>query len=66
MARMEDGRAIKILTLIDECTRESLAIHGAPRIRAHDVTELLADVMIQRGIPNTYAPTMGHRCSQGV
>ena len=51
MARTEDGRAIKILTLIDEYTRESLAIYAARRIRAHDVIELLADVMIQRGVP---------------
>ena len=51
MARTEDGRAIKILTLIDEYTRESLAIYAARRIRAQDVIELLADVMTTRGIP---------------
>jgi len=51
MARTEDGRAIKILTLIDEYTRESLAIYAARRIRAHEVIELLADVMTARGIP---------------
>lgn len=51
MARTEDGRAITILTLIDEYTRESLAIYAARRIRAHDVIELLADVMTARGIP---------------
>jgi len=51
MARTEDGRAIKILTLIDEYTRGSLAIYAARRIRAHDVIERLADVMIQRGVP---------------
>ncbi len=51
MARTEDGRAIKILTLIDKYTQESLAIYAARRIRAHDVVEFLADVMIQRGIP---------------
>jgi len=51
MARTEDGRAIKILTLIDEYTRESLAIYAARGIRAHDVIELLADVMTARGIP---------------
>lgn len=51
MARTEDGRAVKILTLIDEHRRESLAIYAARRIGAHNVIELLADVMIQRGIP---------------
>jgi len=51
MDRTADGRPLKILTLIDEYTRESLAIYAARRIRAHKVIELLADVMTARGIP---------------
>ena len=51
MAPAEDGRAIKILTLIHGCTRESLAIFPARHIRVPDVIELLADVLINRGIP---------------
>jgi transposase InsO family protein len=51
MDRTADGRAIKILTLIDEFTKEALAIYAARRIRAHDVIDLFADVMIERGIP---------------
>jgi transposase InsO family protein len=51
MGRSADGRAIKILTLIDEFTKEALAIYAARRIRAHDVIDLFADVMIERGIP---------------
>ena len=51
MDRTVDGRPLKILTLIDEFTKEALAIYVARRIRAHDVIDVLADVMIERGIP---------------
>ena len=51
MDRTDDGRPIKMLTLIDEFTKESLAIYPARRIRAHDVIDIFADVMIERGVP---------------
>jgi putative transposase len=51
MDRTDDGRAIKMLTLIDEYTKESLAIYPARRIRSHDVIDIFADVMIERGVP---------------
>jgi putative transposase len=49
--RTDDGRAVKIMTLIDESTRECLAIHVARRIRSSDVIDILADVMQVRGVP---------------
>ena len=51
MDRTDDGRVIKILTLIDEYTKEALAIYPARRIRANDVIDLFADVMVERGVP---------------
>ena len=51
MDRTADGRPLKILTLIDEYTKEALAIHTARRICANDVIDIFADVMIERGIP---------------
>ena len=51
MDRTDDGRAIKILTLIDECTKEALAVYPARRIRANDVIGIFADVMVERGVP---------------
>jgi putative transposase len=51
MDRTDDGRPIKILTLIDEHTKEALAIVPARRIRSNDVIDIFADVMIERGIP---------------
>ena len=40
-----------MLTLIDEYTRESLAIRVARRLNSYDVIETLADAMLARGIP---------------
>ena len=51
MDRTHDGRVLKILTLIDEYTKEALAVHVARRIRASDVIDILADVMVERGVP---------------
>lgn len=51
MDRTDDGRPLKLLTLIDEYTRECLAILVARRIRSNDVIDLLADVMQTRGVP---------------
>lgn len=49
--RTQDGRVLKILTLIDEYTKESLAIHVAGRIRASDVIYIFVDVIVERGVP---------------
>jgi transposase InsO family protein len=46
-----DGRTLRMLTLIDEYTRECLAIRVARRLGRHEVIEALADVMLYRGIP---------------
>jgi len=46
-----DGRALRILTLIDEYTRECLAIRVARRLASLEVIETLADVMLLRGVP---------------
>ena len=40
-----------MLTLIDEYTRECLAIRVARRLGSQEVIETLADVMLWRGIP---------------
>jgi len=46
-----DGRGIRMLTLIDEYTRECLAICVARRLGRYEVIEALADVMLFRGTP---------------
>jgi len=50
-ARTQEGRRLRILTLIDEYTRECLALRVARRLNSWDVIETLSDVMLWRGIP---------------
>ena len=50
-SRTHDGRALKLLTVLDEHTRECLAIMVARKIRAHDVLEVLADLFVRHGPP---------------
>jgi len=49
--RTHDGRPLKMLTLIDEFTRECLAITVARQMQSLDVIETLADLFIRRGRP---------------
>jgi putative transposase len=46
-----DGRRIRVLTLVDNHTRESLAIHVAQRIRGMEVVEVLERVSKEHGKP---------------
>jgi transposase InsO family protein len=49
--RTADGRAFKILNIIDEYTRECLASVVARKIKAQDVIDTLFNLFIYRGIP---------------
>ena len=49
--RAEDGRALRILTLIDEYTRECLALKVARKLNSQDVLEQLGYLFIYRGLP---------------
>jgi transposase InsO family protein len=49
--KTHDGRALKIFTVIDEFTRESLAIRVSRKLTSQDVIEQLADLFIVRGVP---------------
>lgn len=49
--RTADGRRLKLLTIVDEFTRECLAIHVARSIKAVDVIDQLAALFIERGAP---------------
>ena len=50
-SRTHDGRALKLLTVLDEHTRECLAIVVARKIRSHDALEVLADLFVRHGPP---------------
>ena len=49
--RTEDGRRLKMLTVIDEFSRECLAIHVARSIKSSDVIDVLMSLMAERGSP---------------
>ena len=49
--RTADGRSFKTLNIIDEYTRECLAIRVSRKLRNQDVIDLLFNLFIFRGIP---------------
>jgi putative transposase len=50
--RTSDGRAFRMLTLIDEHTRECLAIDVARSLKSGEVLERLSDLFVCRGVPS--------------
>jgi putative transposase len=50
-AQTHDGRKLRLMTLIDEFTRECLAIRVARRINSFGVIETMANAMLERGVP---------------
>ena len=57
--RTHDGRPIRMLTMIDEFTRESLAIRVARRMCSEDVLDVLTELFVERGTPDV--PALGQR-----
>jgi putative transposase len=51
MDRTSDGRSFRMLTLIDEHSRECLAIDVARSLKSEDVLERLSDLFVRRGVP---------------
>lgn len=49
--RTKDGRPIKMFNVIDEFTRECLAIEVKRRMRSQDVIEVLGNLFLARGTP---------------
>jgi len=49
--RTHDGRAFRMLTLVDEFTRECLSIDVARRLNSDDVLERLSWLFATRGVP---------------
>ena len=50
--RTQDGRPVRMLTLVDEHTRECLSIDTARRLTSEDVLERLAWLFVTRGVPD--------------
>lgn len=49
--RTYNGVKFRILNVIDEFTKECLAVKVARRLTSHNVVEVLTDLFIQRGVP---------------
>ena len=49
--RTENGRTLKWLSIVDEYTRECLALVVARSLRAEDVIDILAELFHLRGVP---------------
>jgi transposase InsO family protein len=49
--RTRDGRKFRMLCVVDEFTREALAIRVARQLSSTDVIDVLADLFVGRGVP---------------
>jgi len=49
--RTYNGKSFRILTVIDEYTRECLALRVERKLKSEDVIDTLADLFIRKGIP---------------
>ena len=49
--RTEDGRAFRMLNVLDEFSRESLAIRVRRTLSSNDVLDVLSDRFLLRGVP---------------
>ena len=65
-ARTHDGRTLRLLTLLDEVTRECLAIRVERRIGSPEVIETLSDVILCEGSRSLFDPTTAQRFWPGT
>ena len=52
MDRTHDGKAFRMLTVIDEFTRQSLAIHVDRKLNSESVLECIAELFVKHGPPD--------------
>jgi putative transposase len=50
--RLADGSKVRMLTVIDEYSRECLAIRVQRHLKSHDVLDVLSDLFLSKGIPD--------------
>ncbi len=59
--RTHDGRPVRMRGIVDEFTRECLAIEVARSLRSEHVLECLGDLFVKRGLPGgVCSSTMCH------
>ena len=52
MDRTHDGRAFRMLTVIDEFTRQSLAIHVDRRLNSEKILDRISELFVKHGPPD--------------
>ena len=52
LTRTHDGRPVRMLTVLDEHTRECLAIDTDRKLNHQNVLECLADLFVHKGVPD--------------
>ena len=62
MYRTQDGRPLKMLTVVDEYTRECLAIAVRRRLTSRDVQEVLSELFLHRDCPTHIRSDNGPAC----
>ena len=51
-SRTRDGRAFRLMTLIDEYSRESLLIDVGRKLNSQSVLDRLSELFVSRGTPD--------------
>jgi transposase InsO family protein len=65
-SRTSDGLPLRILTILDEYTRECLAIDVGRKFTSEDVLDRLTELFVSPGLPgSTSAPTTGRSSRPG-
>ena len=65
-AQPQDGRALLPLMVLDEYTRECLAIAVGRRLTSEDVLDRLSELFLTRGIPDCLHSDNGSEFTAGV
>ena len=64
--RTSDGRLLRFLNVLDEYTRECLAIDVGRNLTSEDVLDRLTELFVSPGLPgSTSAPTTGRSSPPG-
>ncbi len=65
MTRTYEGKAVRLLAIIDEYTRESLAIRVARNLTSEDVLDCLEQLFVERGVPEHIRSDNGSEFTAG-
>ena len=64
--RTRDGRPLKMLTIVDEHTRECLAIEVGRQMKSIDVLQVLSDLFVEHGTPEYIRSDNGPEFTAGL